>query len=107
MIEEPAITDFKQILKLHPVVIAYFSTPDCNVCKVLRPKVKELVQGYQMVKFIYIDTTEQPALAGQYIVFTVPTIILFVEEKESKRFSRSFSLSEIKGFLDRITSMLS
>ncbi len=42
-------------VKTHPITIAYFSTPDCTVCKILRPKIEGLAAQYNQVTFTNID----------------------------------------------------
>ncbi|KAA3614985.1 MAG: thioredoxin [Calditrichaeota bacterium] len=100
------LDQFDEFLKNHPIVISYFSTPQCSVCKVLRPKIEKLIENYNEVVFKYIDTTKQPELAGQYSIFAVPSILIFVEGKESKRLSRNFSVSEVHQFLERMTRLI-
>lgn len=85
-----------QVLKNESGVLLYFSTPQCNVCKVLRPKLMELFeQNYPEIGRYYIDSTETPEISGQYSVFAVPTIILFLDGKEFARKSRNFSPAEL------------
>jgi len=89
-------------IKSSSILVAYFSYPDCSVCKTLRPKVKELVKSYEAVEYLYIDTHEHPMVSGQHMVFAVPTVIVFAEGREVKRFSRHFTLMDIKDILERI-----
>ncbi|GAB4329424.1 MAG: thioredoxin family protein [Calditrichia bacterium] len=90
-------------LRERKTVLTYFSYPDCNVCKVLLPKVKDLLKDYPQIDFLYVDTQQEPEVSGQYLVFAVPTIILFYEGREAKRFSRHFSLQELSEFLERLS----
>jgi len=87
------------------ILVAYFSHDACNVCKVLRPKVKAIAESLDKVSFLYINTHEQPELSGQYLIFAVPTIIVFVDGKEAKRFSRHFGLDELEALLTRYSEM--
>ena len=88
------------------LMLVYFSHENCNVCKVLKPKVEEYVKEFfQRLGLFYIDTVKQPELAGQNSVFTVPTIILYTDGKESQRFSRNFGLDELMEKLDRFYTM--
>ncbi len=89
-------------IKQAPLLVAYFSYPECSVCQVLRPKVEALVADRPGVDFLYINTHEHSEVSGQYLVFSVPTIIIFGEGHEYKRFSRHFSVHELEDFLDRI-----
>jgi thioredoxin 1 len=89
------LTDLDQLAPLltqHPGLLLYFSTPQCTVCKVLRPKLMELFEShYPEIYHCHVDTTVTPEISGQYGVFAVPTIILFLDGKEFVRKSRNFS----------------
>lgn len=81
-------------------LLVYYSTPDCSVCKVLRPKVEELLTSWPQVEFLYIDTTRFPAAAAQHLVFAVPTLLLMKEGRELRRFSRTISMEALRAALD-------
>jgi thioredoxin-like negative regulator of GroEL len=83
-------------------LVAYFSTPTCTVCKVLRPKIEGLVAGREGVDFLYVDSTLYPAVAGQHVVFAVPTIVLFMDGREMRRFSRNLSLDDFTRSLEHM-----
>lgn len=89
-------------IKTSKALLAYFSTPECQVCKTLRPKVEALIGSKPQIEFLYINTHETREASGQYLVFAVPTIILFIEGREIKRFSRHLSMGELEDFIDRI-----
>ncbi len=84
--------------------LLYFSTPDCAVCHSLRPKIQEMVANYAEVEFCYVDCTKDKPMCGQNQVFAVPTIILFHENREIKRFSRFFSVEQVQTWIERISS---
>jgi len=98
-VSDPALQSLEALqsaLSEHAGVLLYFSTPQCNVCKVLRPKLTELFQQhYPEIQRYYVDSTETPEIAGQYSVFAVPTILLFLDGKEFVRKSRNFSPAEL------------
>lgn len=98
--------EFQQLLNRHPIVVGYFSTESCNVCKVLRPQVRQLVENISGAHFQYIDTEKSPMLRGQYLVFSVPTIIVFVDGRETKRFNRYLSLQELQDYLEQMMEMV-
>ncbi|MBN2790011.1 MAG: thioredoxin family protein [Candidatus Delongbacteria bacterium] len=100
------INDFNNIVSDKIVTVAYFSHDECNVCKVLKPKVKELVEKYNDFKFVFVNTKESEEICGQYTVFTVPSVIVFVEGKESKRFSRNFAMTELEELLERYFNLI-
>ncbi|MGW8314206.1 MAG: thioredoxin family protein [Bacteroidales bacterium] len=78
-------------------LLLYFSNDGCNVCKVLKPKVREMLEEqYPKMHMGYVDTERSPLLSGQHRVFTIPTILLFFMGKEQHRFSRNISLYQLE-----------
>lgn len=95
-------TEFKSFIENNPAVCFYLSTPVCNVCKVLKPKVIKLIeQEFPQMKFIYIDLDKAKEISGQLSVFTVPTIIIYFEGKELIRASRNISLEQLEKQIKR------
>ncbi len=85
-----------------PAVLAYFSTPDCRVCQALRPKVAELLdREFPRVAGVYVDCGSLPQAAGQYRVFSVPTMVVFFEGREWLRRGRSVGLTELREEIGR------
>ncbi|HEY4385057.1 MAG TPA: thioredoxin family protein [Ktedonobacteraceae bacterium] len=58
--------------------ILSFSTPDCRQCQTLQsPALERLKSAYgAMVNVVKIDAVEEPALAQQYRVMTVPSTVV-------------------------------
>lgn len=94
--------EFNKIVSETSAVAAYFSTEHCNVCKVLKPKLKEFLnEDFPKISFVYIDIEKEKELAATYSIFAVPTIIFFFEGKEAIRKSRNFGFSELELALER------
>lgn len=101
------LSDFQDKILNDFMVIGYFSTPTCNVCKVLRPKIQKLIEEqFPKAAFSYIDLELVPEAQGEFLVFAVPTIIVFVDGKEIKRFSRHISVDDVKQLIERYYSIL-
>ena len=104
------IQSFDEFLKLkdeEPALLAYFSTENCNVCKVLKPKVAELIHTeFPKIKLIYIKSDVLPEVAAQSHVFAAPTILVFFEGKEYIRKSRNIGIGELQRETERPYSMI-
>ena len=104
------IQSFDEFLKLkgeEPALLAYFSTENCNICKVLEPKVAELIQTeFPKIKLIYIKSDILPEVAAQNQVFAAPTILVFFEGKEYIRKSRNIGVGELQHEIERPYSMM-
>lgn len=100
-------SEFQKIFKENPAVCFYLSTPQCNVCKVLKPKVIELLNSnFPEIKFIYIDLNESKEIAGQLSVFTVPTILIYFDGKEIIRASRNISIEQLSDQIERYYKLM-
>ena len=52
--------ELKTVLDEHPLILLYFSTPTCNVCKVLRPRVEALLKIARLSRHFGMHELEQP-----------------------------------------------
>jgi thioredoxin-like negative regulator of GroEL len=104
------IQSFEEFLKLKeeaPSLLAYFSTEACNVCKVLKPKVEELILNeFPKFKLAYIKSDKLPEVAAQNQVFAAPTILVFFEGRESIRKSRNIGIGELQREIERPYEMI-
>lgn len=97
----------KKFLVDNPFSVLYFSTPDCNVCKVLKPKLIEFLQeNFPKFKFGYVDLSIARESAAQRNIFTVPTILFIYEKREFIRKARHINFAELYDELSRFYSMV-
>lgn len=83
-------------LKKEKATIIYFTSPKCNVCKTLRPKVMELMrEEFPEMGRYFVDVLETPDVPAQYSIFAVPTIVVFLEGREFTRKSRAMSPAQL------------
>jgi thioredoxin-like negative regulator of GroEL len=102
-----SIQEFEQILADHDAVLAYFSTEICSVCKVLKPKVIEMVrESFPKMKMIFVGSDKFPELAAQNRVFAAPTIVVFFAGRETIRKSRAFGVDELRREIQRPYSLI-
>jgi thioredoxin-like negative regulator of GroEL len=102
-----SLNHLRETLQSAPAVIAYFSTPDCNVCKVLKPKIIELIKNkFPQIQFHYVDCLRHPEAAAQFSVFTIPTVLIYFDGRETFRLSRNFGITELSEKLRRPYQLL-
>lgn len=91
------LEELQQLTENATIAVIYFSNEACNVCKVLKPRIRELIDmQFPKVKFVYVDIEKSPVISGQYRVFTIPTIDVYVEGKEHARFSRNVTMHDFE-----------
>jgi len=99
--------DFADLLESKQAVLAYFSTTECKVCAALKPQISALSDTcFEKLTVVYVSLNRYPEIAGQYRIFTVPTVVVFFEGREYIRKSRTFSVSELKSELSRLYQLM-
>ena len=92
--------EFEALKLERDVLVAYFTKDVCDVGHAVLPKIIDLLQDTE-VSLATIDVTSLPEVAGQHVVFAVPTILVFVYGREFDRFSRHVSLARVEDSLAR------
>jgi thioredoxin 1 len=97
----------RETLARRPAVLLYFGSRDCNVCKVLKPKVGELLaSNFSRMEAFYVDCAASPHIAAAHGVFSVPTVLVYFERREWLRKGRSLSLAELAEAIARPYALL-
>lgn len=83
--------------------LLYFSGDHCSVCKALKPKLFDAItESYPNLDIEVVNIGLSPEIAAQHLVFTLPVLLIMLDDKEQYRFVRSFSVSEVIEKLKRI-----
>jgi thioredoxin-like negative regulator of GroEL len=105
MTDVTSLEHLKQVITDQPFVVAYFSRPDCGVCTALKPKVTEIVANLPEANAYYVNLDEMPDAAGEYSIFTIPGIVLFVDGRETIREARYVSADDLESKMHRLHSL--
>jgi len=97
--------NFEQ-MKLEKFSFVYITTKECNVCKVIQPKLKELAKNYSGSTFHTIELNNNKEASGYFMAFAVPTILVYSEGKELIRTGRHLNFSDIENKLNRYYGMI-
>lgn len=90
------IESIKKTIKENLAVMVYFSAPTCNVCHALKPKLFEAIEkNFGEFHIVTVDTSVEQETAPHFGVFTIPTVLIFLDGKEFLRKSRHMSVDEV------------
>lgn len=82
------IEDVLAFINDHELTFLYISRPNCSVCHSLWPQVQKMMAKYPEIKMGHINADQVMEVAGQFSIFTVPVLLLFVDGKEYIREAR-------------------
>lgn len=88
--------DFNKLIETEAVVDFYANW--CGPCKMFGPIFEE-VSNESNINFVKLDVDKDSNISREYGVMSIPTIILFKDGKEVKRFTGFMSKENFKEFL--------
>ena len=97
------IDKIAEVIAAHRLCLFYTKAPDCGVCSVMLDKVGRLAAAYPLLASFFTDITEEPLIAGRFLVYSGPTVLLMLDGKEVYRGSQFIDMEELER---RITQLM-
>jgi putative thioredoxin len=96
------VADVIEASKTQPVIVDFWA-PWCGPCKQLAPALEKTVRAAKgAVKLVKINIDENPAIAGQMGVRSIPAVYAFEGGRPVDGFMGAVPESQIKLFVDRL-----
>ncbi|WP_457549895.1 thioredoxin [Archaeoglobus sp.] len=105
MVEKPVkldSTNFKRFIEENENVVVDFWAEWCGPCRLISPIIDELAKEYRgKVAFGKINVDEARAIAMQYGISAIPTLIFFKKGKAISAIVGVYPKSELKRWIEK------
>lgn len=99
------IADIEQAVEDSRLCLFFIKAPDCGVCNVMLDKVTKLAEAFPSLCSFYTDISEVPLIAGRFLVYSGPTVLLLMEGKEIYRGVQFINLEELNQTVNRYLTL--
>lgn len=106
MIEFETLDEIKLFISSGRIRVVYLSRPDCGVCTAVKAKVINIIREFPEIEGTYVNMDKIPESAGEYSIFTIPGILVFIDGKEMIREARYVSLEDLEARIRRFYNMI-
>ena len=72
--------NFEQVVTGNDTVIVDFWAPWCGPCRAFAPTFEAISEKYPAIVFAKVNTEDEPELAGQFEIRSIPTLMVFREK---------------------------
>ena len=97
---------FNDIIRGNRLILVDFFATWCGPCKMMHPILKQLKHELgDSIRIIKLDVDKNKALALQYCIQSVPTLMLFKNGETVWRHSGAMRLDELKSLISRYSNI--
>jgi thioredoxin-like negative regulator of GroEL len=93
-------------LEKHELSFLYVSRPECSVCHAILPKLRGLLDAYPQIHLGHIDANVVEEVAAQFLILTVPVMLLMAGQREYIRADRFVVFDRLQEQLDQIYTLV-
>ena len=92
---------FQEFLKQNPVALVDFWASWCGPCRMVSPMVDEIAEDHPEIRVGKINVDEQPELAGQFGVMSIPSLFYMENGKVVRKTMGAMPKQQILKFIGK------
>ncbi|MCB1849342.1 MAG: thioredoxin family protein [Gammaproteobacteria bacterium] len=99
--------ELEQRIALHPALAVWFFSSKCEICSSLKPRLERFfTDSFPRMSLAEVACAALPQTAAAHSVFSVPTLIVYLEGRASLRATRHIPLATLGPRLQRSYDLL-
>lgn len=100
------INRLKDFVEENKMCLLYIQAPDCGLCSIMLDKIEAVVQCFDKLASARVELLVVPEIAGEFLVATAPTVLVFVSSKEVYRAGTFIDTMELERALTKLSDNL-
>ncbi len=94
---------FQDVVERSPVEVVDFYADWCGPCKIVAPIMEKLAEEYNgKARFTKVDVDDNPALADQFGIMSLPILIISKNGKPVERIVGTVRAEHCRGIIGRV-----
>ena len=103
MAKELTTANFNETIMSEKVVLVDFWASWCGPCRMVAPVIDQLAEEYEgKVTVGKVNVDSDGALAAEYAVVSIPTVILFKDGKQAEKLVGAHSFDDYADMIDKV-----
>ena len=95
------INRLKAFVEENKLCLLYIQAPDCGLCSIMLDKIESVTQRFDKLSSARVELLMVPEVAGEFLVATAPTVLLFAHGKEVYRAGTFIDTLEVERVLEK------
>lgn len=96
----------EDVLKSSLPVLVDFWAPWCGPCRMIAPVVAQIAEEYKdSLKVVKLNTDENPTIATDYGIRSIPTVMIFINGKKTATFIGAVPKSTLQSSLNEYINL--
>nr|QCI07695.1 Thioredoxin [Nitophyllum punctatum] len=93
---------YQEVIQSNCPVLVDFWAPWCGPCRMIGPVIDQIADEYHnKLKVMKLNTDENPTIASEYGIRSIPTVMIFIEGQKVDTVIGSVPKSTLKTTLDK------
>lgn len=94
------INQLKAFVADNRFCLLYIQAPDCGLCSIMLDKIKAVARRFEQLESVRTELLVVPQVAGEFLVASAPTVLLFAKGKEVYRAGTFIDVTTLEKVLD-------